>query len=44
MYELFIELTDQLFWVGYAEDLAISNPAVFNSEFNDFLNSYSHAG
>jgi hypothetical protein len=44
MYELFIELTDQLFWTGYAEDLAISNPASFSLEYNRFLNSYSHAG
>jgi hypothetical protein len=44
MYELFIELTDQLFWVGYAEELAINNPAVFNTEYHNFLNSYNHAG
>jgi hypothetical protein len=43
MYDLFIELTDQLFWEGYAEQLAKENPGVFQSEFNDFLNTYSHA-
>ena len=42
MYDLFIELTDQLFWTGYAEQLAKDNPAVFQYEFNDFLNNYSY--
>lgn len=42
MYELFIELTDQIFWEGYAENLANENPQAFNFEFNQFLNTYSH--
>jgi hypothetical protein len=42
MYEQFIELTDQLFWEGYAEQLAKGNPARFQMEFNDFLNIYQN--
>ena len=38
MIEIFIEVTDKLFWQGYAELLSIENPAKFPSEFNDFLN------
>ena len=41
MLELFIELTNQIFWEGYAQQLAIENPAVFNSELNDFINNYN---
>ena len=40
MLEIFIELTDQLFWKGYAQELARSNPAVFRFEFNEFINTY----
>ncbi|WP_262714285.1 MULTISPECIES: hypothetical protein [Mucilaginibacter] len=40
MYELFIELTNQLFWDGYAEQLAKENPAVFQFEFAEFINAY----
>ena len=42
MYDLFIELTDQIFWDGYAEHLAKNDPARFQVEFADFLNNYSH--
>ena len=42
MYELFIELTDQLFYEGYAEQLAKTDPQAFSIEFNDFLNTYSY--
>jgi hypothetical protein len=42
MLELFIELTNQIFWDGYANQLAIENPVVFQFEFNDFLNSYNN--
>ena len=42
MYELFVELTDQLFYEGYAEQLAHSDPQKFQMEFNDFLNTYSY--
>jgi len=40
MYEQFIELTNQLFWEGYAEQLAQENPARFQFELNDFMNTY----
>lgn len=40
MYQLFIELTDQLFWEGYAEQLALNNPAVFQMELTEFANNY----
>lgn len=43
MYELFIELTNQIFWEGYAEQLAEDNPAAFHQEFDNFLN-YSGYG
>jgi len=42
MLELFIELTNQIFWVGYAQELAKDNPAGFQFEFNEFLNSYNN--
>jgi len=42
MLELFIELTNQIFWVGYAQELAASNPALFQFEFNEFLNNYNN--
>lgn len=42
MYEQFIELTNQIFWEGYAETLAKENPAQFQSEYNDFLNTYQN--
>jgi hypothetical protein len=40
MYELFIELTNQIFWDGYAEQLARENPAEFQYGFDEFLNAY----
>lgn len=40
MYEQFIELTDQLFWEGYAEQLAKDDPARFQQELRNFLNTY----
>jgi hypothetical protein len=40
MYEQFIEFTNQIFWEGYAENLAKENPAQFQFECNDFLNTY----
>ena len=42
MLELFIELTNQIFWVGYAQELACSNPSLFQFEYNEFLNAYSN--
>jgi hypothetical protein len=41
MYELFIELTDQIFWDGYAQQRAHDNPAEFQFEFNEFLTAYN---
>lgn len=41
MLEIFIELTNQLFWDGYAQELAKENPAGFQMEFNEFLNAYN---
>ncbi len=40
MYEQFIELTNQIFWDGYAEQLASENPARFQQELNEFFNTY----
>jgi len=40
MLEIFIELTNQIYWVGYAQELAKSDPQAFQFEFNDFLNNY----
>jgi hypothetical protein len=42
MYELFIELTNQIFWDGYAEQLAKENPAGFQMEFAEFASSYNY--
>jgi hypothetical protein len=41
MIELFIEFTDQIFWEGYAQQLAEINPHRYTAEFNDFLNTYN---
>lgn len=41
MIEIFLELTDQIYWPGYAKELAKSNPALFQFEFLEFLNSYN---
>lgn len=40
MLEIFIELTNQIYWVGYAQELAKDNPSFFQFEFNEFLNTY----
>ena len=40
MFEQFIELTNQIFWEGYAEQLAQDNPARFQLELSDFMNTY----
>lgn len=42
MLELFIELTNQIFWDGYAQQLAIENPVRFQLELNDFINTYQN--
>ena len=41
MIEIFEELTDQIFWDGYAQELAKSDPVLFQFEFNEFLNAYN---
>ena len=40
MINLFIELTNQIFWEGYAEQLAKDNPAAFSMELAEFTNCY----
>ena len=40
MIDLFIEVTDQLFWQGYTEQLSKDDPQRFSMELNDFLNNY----
>ena len=42
MYEQFIELINQLFWEGYAQQLAKDNPARFQLELSDFINTYQY--
>ena len=44
MLEQFIELTDQIFWEGYAEQLANDDPVRFQIELNEFLNTYQNEG
>lgn len=41
MLELFIELTNQIYWDGYAQQLAKDHPAVFQMELAEFTNSYN---
>jgi hypothetical protein len=41
MIQLFIELTNQIFWEGYAEELAKNNPAVFRLELAEFVHCYN---
>lgn len=42
MLELFIELTDQIFWDGYAQQLAIESPKNFQQELNEFMDSHNN--
>jgi hypothetical protein len=39
--EIFIELTNQIFWEGYAEQLAKDNPAAFQMELTEFMKAYN---
>jgi hypothetical protein len=39
MHEQFIEMTDEIFWKGYAEQLAQDNPARFQFELSEFMNT-----
>ncbi len=41
MYELFTEWLNQIFWEGYAEQKAQSDPAGFQLEYAEFLNAYN---
>jgi len=38
--EIFIELNNQIYWIGYAQALAKSDPSKFNYEYTEFLNHY----
>lgn len=40
--EIFVELTNQIFWEGYAEQLARENPQAFTDAYNEFLDTYHH--
>ena len=40
-YEEFIEFLNQIYWEGYAEQLAKENPATFQMEYNEFFNAYN---
>lgn len=40
MVEAFMELTDQLFWAGYAKQLAEENPEQFQREYEEFFSNY----
>ncbi|WP_262884803.1 hypothetical protein [Pedobacter puniceum] len=42
MTALFIEFTNQIFWEGYAEQLAENDPKRYTLELNDFLNTYNY--
>jgi len=41
MLEVFIELTNQIYWVGYAQELAKSDPQAFVYAYNEFSNCYN---
>jgi len=41
MLELFIELTDQLFWEGYAEQQAQEQPLLYRYELAEFIQSFN---
>jgi hypothetical protein len=41
MYEAFIEFLTQIYWEGYAEQLANENPEAFQREYNEFFNAYN---
>ena len=40
MYEVFIEQLNAIYFDGYAENLADTNPEAFNFEMNQFFNNY----
>ena len=41
MYELFIEFMNQVFWEGYAEQLAQDDPQAFQMELAEFIYLYN---
>lgn len=41
MIELFHELMAGLYWEGYAEELAATDPERYTFELNDFLTQYT---
>ena len=41
MLELFIELTNQIFWEGYAQQLAQEQPALYQYELAEFIQNYN---
>ncbi|RKR84208.1 hypothetical protein BDD43_4436 [Mucilaginibacter gracilis] len=41
MYEIFIEFLDQIFWEGYASQLAAENPQEFQNAYKDFYDNYN---
>jgi hypothetical protein len=41
MLELFIELTNQIFGEGYAQQLAQEQPALYQYELAEFINNYN---
>ncbi len=40
LYDAWIELLNQIYWEGYAEQLASENPEAFASEYSTFSNHY----
>ena len=40
MLDAFIDLMDGIFWEGYTQQLAKDNPALFNYEYQEFLNAH----
>jgi hypothetical protein len=41
MIEEFIEIINQLYWDGYAEQLVKDDPEAFTNQYNEFLNNYN---
>ena len=40
MIDLFIEITDSIFYTGYTEQMASENPEWFSFEYNQFVENY----
>ena len=40
MIDAFIDFVDSIYWAGYAEQLAESNPEKYTFELNQFLDLY----